>query len=127
VFAPTVQPTPRVTEVLPTAQATVEPTAVATAAGRSPWVLLPQPAPGTRVPPGSIVVEARARGDAPIAEIRLELDGAPLTTALEQRSDSIWRSAANVRVAPGPHTARATVVDAEGRRGAYRWSFEVGP
>jgi hypothetical protein len=95
--------------------------------GRSPWVLLPQPAPGSKVAPGSVVVEARARGDAPIATIQLELDGAALPAQVEQRSDSIWRGAATVRVGPGQHAARAIVVDAEGRRGAYRWTFEVAP
>jgi hypothetical protein len=71
------------------------------------------------------VVEARARGDAPIAEIRLELDGAALPADLEQRGDSVWRGAATASLGPGQHSARAVVVDAEGRRGAYRWSFEV--
>ncbi len=121
------KPTSAAPTAAPTLQPTAQPTGQATPTGRSPWVLLPQPEPGSTIRPGSIVVEARARGDAPIAEIQLELDGATLPAAVEQRSDSIWRGAASVRIGPGTHTARATVIDAEGRRGAYRWSFEVGP
>jgi hypothetical protein len=77
--------------------------------------------------PGSITVEARGRGDAPITAIRLELDGAPLPVALEQRSESTWRGFASTRVGAGEHAVRATVTDAEGRTGSFRWTFAVGP
>src|SRR5919201_1118791 len=56
----------------PTAPSAEAATATPAASGRAPWILLPQPAPGTRVPPGVVVVEARGRGDAPITAIRLE-------------------------------------------------------
>jgi hypothetical protein len=95
--------------------------------GRAPWILLPQPAPGTRVAPGQMVIEARGRGDAAITAIRLELDGAPLSVALEQRSESTWRGFANARITPGQHNVRATVIDEAGRTGGYRWSFDAGP
>ena len=134
---PTPLPTPAATATAvrtdptqaPTPQPTTAPTpaASATVTGRSPWVLLPQPAPGAKVAPGSVVVEARARGDAPIAQMQLELDGSALPVALEQRAENTWRGAATVRVGPGQHSARVTVVDAEGRRGAYRWTFEASP
>jgi hypothetical protein len=90
-------------------------------------VLLPQPAPGSKIPPGQVSVEARGRGDAAIAEIRLELDGAALSTNLEQRSDSIWRGAASARVNAGQHSVKATVIDERGRTGSFRWTFEVRP
>lgn len=124
VDSPTVEPTP-----LPTTEPTPAPTSESTptpAGERAPWVLLPQPAPGTRVAAGAVVVEARGRGDAPIAEIQLELDGAAVPVALEQRSESIWRGAASVEIAAGHHVARATVVDAKGRTGSFRWSFDAG-
>jgi hypothetical protein len=89
-------------------------------------VLLPQPPPGARVQSGPLVLEARGRGDAPISEMRLELDGAPLPVAMEQRSDAIWRAAANVQVGSGRHSVKAFVVDAQGRTGSYGWSFEAG-
>jgi hypothetical protein len=101
------------------------PTGVAT--GRNPWILLPLPEPGTRVQPGQVVIEARGRGDAPIKAMRLELDGAALPVAMEQRSDSTWRGSANARVAAGQHDVRASVTDAEGRSGSYRWSFSAAP
>ncbi|MBV9580259.1 MAG: hypothetical protein JO057_16850 [Chloroflexi bacterium] len=99
------------------------PTPTSAASGRNPWILLPLPAPGTRVAPGQIVIEARGRGDAPIKAMQLELDGAALPVALEQRSDSVWRGSASTHVAAGAHTVRASLTDAEGRTGSYRWSF----
>ncbi len=102
------------------------PTAAADADARAPWVLLPQPAAGARVPAGSVTLEARARGDAPIVSIRLEIDGAPVQTALDQRSDVIWRGWATTTVKPGQHTVRATVTDSQGRQGGYRWTFTAG-
>jgi hypothetical protein len=122
--APTIAPTAAPTTA-PTTAPTAAPTAAPTPAGRSPWVLLPQPAPGSKVAPGSVVVEARARGDAPIAQIQLELDGSALPVSTEQRAENTWRGMATVRVGPGAHNVRAIVVDADGRRGAYRWSFEA--
>jgi hypothetical protein len=117
--------------VPPTAEPTPPPepsaTPAAETAGRAPWVLLPQPAPGSKVTPGQVSVEARGRGDAAIAEIRLELDGAALSTSLEQRSDSIWRGAANARVGTGQHSVKATVIDDRGRTGSFRWTFEARP
>lgn len=110
--SPTSAPTPRVAPI---------------AEGRAPWILLPRPAPDARIPVGAVVLEARGRGDAPIREIRLELDGRAVASTLEQRSDSIWRAFATVPVSPGSHEARATVVDAEGRTGTYRWSFTAAP
>jgi hypothetical protein len=95
--------------------------------GRAPWILLPQPAPGTRVAPGPLVIEARGRGDAAITAIRLELDGAPLSVALEQRSESTWRGFANARITSGQHVVRATVIDEAGRTGGYRWTFDAAP
>jgi hypothetical protein len=121
-------PTPSMEPTLaptPTVAATAAPTAAP--GGRAPWVLLPQPAPGAHVSPGALVIEARGRGDLPIAEIRLELDGAALPVAFEQRSDSIWRGSATAQVSAGAHTARAVVVDQAGRSGAFRWSFDAGP
>jgi hypothetical protein len=126
--APPPEPT-RIVEA-PTAVPTAAPTAPApspTASGRAPWVLLPLPAPGSKVAPGSVTLEARARGDAPIAQIQLELDGAALSVNMEQRAENTWRGAATARVTPGEHAARVVVVDAEGRRGAYRWTFEAAP
>ena len=76
--------------------------------------------------PGAITVEARGRGDAPITAIGLELDGATLSVTLEQRSESTWRAVANTRVNSGQHTVRATVTDAEGRSGSFRWTFAAG-
>jgi hypothetical protein len=97
------------------------------ASGRAPWILLPQPAPDSRVAPGPLVIEARGRGDTPITVIRLDLDGVPLAVSLEQRSDSIWRGFANAQVAPGHHAVRATVIDEQGRSGGFRWNFDAGP
>jgi len=59
--------------------------------------------------------------------MRLEMDGAALSVALEQRSESTWRGSASTRVAAGEHNVRATVTDADGRTGSYRWSFTAAP
>jgi len=90
-------------------------------------VLLPLPAPGTRVPPGPQVIEARGRGDSAITSIKLELDGAALGVSLEQRSESTWRGASTAQVAAGHHAVRATVIDDQGRTGSFRWTFDAGP
>jgi len=129
---PGVTPPPAVATSTPGLAATPTPApAVATAtpeiAGRAPWILLPQPAPGARVAPGSMTIEARGRGDAAITSIRLELDGAPLPVAIEQRSESTWRGFATTQVTPGQHAVRATVIDDQGRTGGYRWTFEAAP
>jgi hypothetical protein len=117
-------PTPTLVAVTATTAA-ASPTPAAT--GRNPWVLLPQPEPGSKVAPGPLVIEARGRGEAPIKGIRLELDGAALSVALEQRSESTWRGSASTRVDAGQHSVRAVVTDAEGRSGSFRWSFAAGP
>jgi hypothetical protein len=74
-----------------------------------------------------VTIEARGRGDAPITAIGLELDGAALPVSFEQRGEATWRGSASIRVAAGQHAARATVQDARGRTGSYRWTFEAGP
>jgi len=131
VVVATVVPTARLPTMtpLPTVEPTLAPTTAPTAdsAGRAPWILLPQPAPGSRVNAGAVTVEARGRGDAAISEIRLELDGAALPVSLEQRSDSIWRGFASTRVGPGQHAVRAVVVDERGKTGSFRWTFDAGP
>lgn len=93
--------------------------------GRAPWVVGPLPEPGSRVAAGALVIEARARGEAPITQIRLVLDGAPLQVALERRDEKTWRGRGSARVAPGTHTVAVTVVDSQGRTGSYRWQFDA--
>ncbi|MDP8923003.1 MAG: hypothetical protein M3O34_09040 [Chloroflexota bacterium] len=95
------------------------------AATRPPWVLLPRPDPGSRVTAGPLVLEARARGEAPITQIRLLLDGVALPVALERRDDRTWRGQAATRVGPGSHAVVVAVVDAAGRTGSYRWRFDA--
>lgn len=114
---------------VPTAEPTRQPTAtpLAQAEGRAPWILLPQPAPGTRVTPGPVTVEARGRGDFAITDIRLELDGAALQSTLERRGESTWRGFASARVGAGQHAVKAVVVDEKGKSGSYRWSFDAAP
>jgi hypothetical protein len=97
------------------------------ASGRAPWILLPQPAPGARVAPGPQVIEARGRGDSTITTIRLELDGAALGVALEQRSETVWRGSTTTQVSAGHHAVRAIVVDDQNRTGSFRWTFDAGP
>lgn len=109
--------------------ATPEPAITPTpeASGRAPWILLPLPAPGARVPPGAQVIEARGRGDTAITAIKLELDGAALGVSLEQRSESTWRGSSTTQVGAGHHAVRATVIDDQGRTGSFRWTFDAGP
>jgi hypothetical protein len=124
--APTLAET-RAAAVTPTPQPQGESTPTPAPSGRAPWILLPQPAPDSRVIPGPVVIEARGRGDTPIAAIKLDLDGVPLNVSLEQRSESTWRGFANTKVASGHHAVRATVVDDGGRSGSFRWTFDAGP
>jgi hypothetical protein len=131
-------PTPLVVSASPTVvatavpsatpQPTVQPTQAPTAlvAGRNPWILLPQPEPGAKVSAGAVTVEARGRGDAPITAIALQMDGGTLPVQVEQRSESTWRAFTTARVNPGEHTVRATVTDADGRSGSFRWTFTAG-
>jgi hypothetical protein len=113
--------TPTSLPTAPPATATPAPNA------RAPWILLPRPAPGSRVPPGAVTIEARGRGDAPITTMRLDLDGSALAVSLEQRSESTWRGFASTSVAAGQHAVYATVVDDQGRAGSFRWTFDAGP
>jgi hypothetical protein len=95
--------------------------------GRVPWVVSPLPEPGTRVVAGPVLLETRARGEAPIAQIRLQLDGMPVQVVMEKRDDTTWRGRASVRVAAGSHTVAVAVVDGQGRIGTYRWQFDASP
>lgn len=133
---PTVEPTAATTPERPPFTATaiaepatptpaVAPSATPARTGRSPWLLLPQPAPDSRVQPGALTIETRARGDTTISAIRLELDGVALPVTIEQRSESTWRGFATAQVGPGKHTVRATAVDDQNRTGSYRWSFDA--
>ncbi len=115
------------TDLTPTPTPATASTPTPSPGGRSPWILLPGPAPGSRVQPGPQVIEARGRGDSAITAIRLELDGAALDVSLEQRSESVWRGSSTAQVAPGHHSARAIVVDDQGRTGSFRWTFDAGP
>lgn len=99
--------------------------AAPSAAGRAPWVVLPQPEPGSKVTAGALVLEARARGEAPITQIRLVLDGVALPVAMEKRDDTTWRGRTTTRVSPGSHTVAVAVVDGQGRTGSYRWQFDA--
>jgi hypothetical protein len=127
--SPSAQPT-LLAAATATLQAVATPQPVATAtgvvAGRSPWILLPLPEPGAKVAAGAVTVQARGRGDAPIKAMHLEVDGATLQVALEQRSDSTWLGSANAKVTAGEHSVRATVTDANGRTGSFRWNFTAG-
>jgi hypothetical protein len=120
------EPTPPPT-VIPTPAPTLAATPTPQGSGRAPWILLPQPPPDSRVPPGPLTIEARGRGDAAITSLRLELDGVPLPVSLEQRSESTWRGFATARVGAGQHAVRATVIDEQGRTGGFRWTFEAAP
>jgi hypothetical protein len=131
---PVVTPTTLVATVTPAPTLAVAPsptpivvTPTAVVAARNPWILLPQPEPGSHVASGAVTVEARGRGDAPIKGINLELDGGALAVSLEQRSDSTWRGFANIKVSAGQHAVKATVTDADGRSGSFRWTFSAGP
>jgi hypothetical protein len=95
------------------------------AGGRSPRVTLPQPAPGSRVAAGPLVLETGARGDAPLAQMRLVLDGVALPIAVERKDDKNWRGRTSTRVTPGSHTVAVSVVDGQGRVGSYRWEFSA--
>lgn len=125
--APTASPTPITIATSTPLPTPIPATATPAASGRAPWILLPRPAPGSRVPPGPVTVEARGRGDAPIIALRLDLDGAALAVSLEQRSESTWRGFANTSVVTGQHSVHATVVDDQGRTGSFRWTFEASP
>jgi hypothetical protein len=121
-------PTPPATPTdVPAPEPTPAVTPTPAASGRAPWILLPLPAPDAHVAPGPLVVEARARGDSPITAIHLELDGAALPVALEQRAESTWRGSASVQIPAGHHAVRATVVDDQGRSGSFRWNFDASP
>ena len=109
---------------LPRASETVAARAGQSQSGpRAPWVILPQPGPGSRVTAGPLVLETRARGEAPIARLNLVLDGVALPVAVERRNDKDWQGRASTRVSPGSHTVAVSVVDAQGRTGSYRWQF----
>ena len=75
---------------------------------------------------GPLVLETRARGEAPITQVRLLLNGVALPITLERRDDTTWRAQSATRVGPGKHAVAVSVVDAEGRTGSYRWQFDAG-
>jgi hypothetical protein len=111
----------------PTASQTVARNGQGTTGTRSPWVMSPLPEPGSRVTAGPLVLETRARGEAPITQIRLQLDGIPVSVSLEKRDDLTWRGRASASVRPGAHTVAVAVVDSQGRTGSYKWQFNASP
>jgi hypothetical protein len=95
------------------------------ATGRGPLLTLPQPGPGSRVAAGPLVLETGARGEAPITQMRLVLDGVALPISVERKDDRNWRGRSTTRVTPGSHTVAVSVVDGHGRVGSYRWEFSA--
>ena len=92
----------------PEANTTVR-TSQAAQSGRSPWVVSPLPEPGTRVSAGPVLLETRARGEAAIKEIRMQIDGVPVAVALEKQNETTWRGRASARVTAGSHTVMVSV------------------
>ena len=84
------------------------------------------PAPGSRVSAGPLAVEAYGHGQGPLTDVRLQLDDASLPVTLDRRSESVWIGRAATAVKPGHHELQAVVVQADGKSGSYRWSFEAG-
>jgi hypothetical protein len=74
---------------------------------------------------GPLVLETGARGDTPLAQMRLVLDGVALPIAVERKDDKNWRGRTSTRVTPGSHTVAVSVVDGQGRVGSYRWEFSA--
>src|SRR6266542_2905013 len=112
---------------VPTIEATPRPspTGVPDIAGRAPWILLPQPAPGTRVAAGQVTVEARGRGDATITEIRLELDGAARRQHLARlRGHARRRRAAQRQSGRAGRKGPQRLVPLEFRRGPLSSALE---
>jgi len=91
----------------------------------APWVVQPMPPPGSRVSAGPLTIEAYGHGQGPLTEVRLQLDDASLPVTLDRRSELIWIGRAATAVKPGHHELQAVVIQADGKSGSYRWSFEA--
>ena len=63
---------------------------------------------------------------ADLASTSLAVDGADTGAAIDKRTPRDWTIHASQTLAPGPHTARVLVRDADGASGGFTWQFVVG-
>jgi hypothetical protein len=105
------------------------PSAAPTRAGASqpPIVRTIAPAQGGQVPAGGpVTVSAVLVGrGADLADASLTIDGAP-AGSIDKASSTQWSISASQALAPGAHTARVLVSDAQGGHGGFTWQFTVG-
>lgn len=86
-----------------------------------------QPAPGSAVPPGEVVIGARVAGASALVDVLAFVDGEPFQPGVvSSASRSIVFSVVR-DLGVGSHEVRIQARDDRGHTGGYRWQFTVGP
>jgi hypothetical protein len=94
--------------------------------GLAPIVSGLQPAPGSALPAGDVVIGARVSGTADLVDITAFVDGEEVPVDLGNGSARV-RSISFVRTfISGTHEIRVQARDDRGQLGGYRWQFSIG-
>lgn len=94
--------------------------------GLSPIVSGLQPAPGSALPAGDVVISARVSGTADLIDVAAFVDGEEVPVDLGSGSPRV-RTVSFVRTfISGTHEVRIQARDEKGQLGGYRWQFSVG-
>ena len=111
----------------PSPAATAAAGASPTGPSQPPIVRTIAPTAGAQVDAGApVTVSAVLVGrGADLADASLTIDGAP-AGSIDKQAARQWAISGSQALAPGPHTARVLVTDANGVRGGYTWQFTVG-
>jgi hypothetical protein len=94
--------------------------------GVSPIISGLQPAPGSNLPAGDVVIGARVTGSSDLVDVTAFVDGEPVPVDLEGPAIRV-KTVSFVRTfGGGTHEIRIQARDQHGQLGGYRWQFSVG-
>jgi hypothetical protein len=94
--------------------------------GLSPIITGLQPAPGSALPAGDVVISARISGTSDLVDVAAFVDGEEIPLDLSNGTVRT-KTVSFVRTfVSGTHEVRVQARDEHGQLGGYRWQFSVG-
>jgi hypothetical protein len=94
--------------------------------GLSPIVSGLQPAPGSALPAGDVVISARVSGTADLIDIAAFVDGEEVPLDVGSGTPRVKTISFVRTFISGTHEVRVQARDEKGQLGGYRWQFSVG-
>jgi hypothetical protein len=123
VLSQTVTPTPEPPPASPSPVAAASPPG---SPGAYPVISGLQPAPGTTLPAGDIVIGARVSASSDLTEVIVTIDGEPVSVDISGPPTRVKVVSMVRAFAQGSHELRVQARDDRGQLGGYRWQFTVG-